>query len=263
MNMMRSIVFFLFGLTLALPVVAQNITPAASQGASGNRTNELFDLNVSVTSPNVKTPKQTTTPLGATVIPDGFKGGLFGAERESSAVTNAPQASKLSFLMSAGVEYADEGEYEDAERAYLRALELDPESEGILFRMGALYVTMERFPDAVRIFENLAERFPESPLPHNNLAWCYAIGKGVMNKTKALRHAREAILSAPYGSAAWNTLAESYYSAGDYKKALRSSEYAIELLQAQQGDEETLKRFEEQRVKILRAQEAMKLFGDE
>lgn len=254
MNMMRYIVLILFGLTGVFPVAAQEIAPGSSPGG---RTNQLFDLNLSVTSKKVKTLNSTPDVM---MISDGFSDGMIGMESDKAAVTNTAQSSKLSFLMSAGVEYADEGEYEDAERAYLRALEVDPDNEDIQFRMGTLYVTMERFPDAVRIFEKLASQFPENPLPHNNLAWCYATGQEVRNTTKALRHGREALLYAPYSASAWNTLAEAYYVAGNYKKALRSSEHAIDLLQKNESEGGSLELFMGQRTKILRAEEAMKLF---
>jgi len=255
--MMRYIVFILVGLTWALPVVAQNIFTEPLQIEPGNQTNKLLDLDVSVSSERVKTTKNEPD---ITVISDGFKEGMIGEESEEAAVTHKVQSSKLGFLVSAGVEYADEGEYEDAERAYLRALKLDPDSEEIQFRLGTLYVIMERFPDAIRIFKKMTKQFPENPLPHNNLAWCYATGRGVMNTAKALRHAREAILSVPLSPSAWNTLAEAYYVAGEYKKALRSSEHAIDLLQAGGSPDEVVGPFMAQRTKIIRAEEAMKLF---
>lgn len=259
MNMMRYRVFLLFGLLGTLPVVAQNIftePPRVEPETQGNQTNQLFDLDVNVGSAKVKTDSSTPDVM---ILPDGFSDGMIGVEREEDVATNKVMSSKLSFLMSTGVEYADEGEYEAAERAYLRALEEAPDSEDILFRLGTLYVTMERFPDAIRIFKQLAARFPENPLTHNNLAWCYATGPGVINTSKALRHSREALLFAPYSSSAWNTLAEAYYVSGDYKKALRSSEHAIDLLQRSESPEGSLESFMAQRAKILRAQEAMKL----
>lgn len=256
MNMMRYIVIILVGLTWVLPAVAQNIFTEPPRIEPMAQTNKIFDLNVNVASKEVK--MESSAP-NVTVISDGFKEGMIGMESGAAGISNKVQSSKFGFLMSTGVEYTDEGEYEDAERAYLRALELYPDSEELQFRLGTLYVIMERIPDAIRIFEKLAEQFPENPLPHNNLAWCYATGKGVINTTKALRHAREAILSAPYSASTWNTLAEAYYVAGDYKKALRSSEHAIDLLQNSESSGGSLESFLGQRAKILRSEEAMKL----
>lgn len=257
--MMRYKVLLLFGLMGGLPVVAQNIftkPPRVEPRTQEIQTNQLFGLDVGVDAATDK-----STPEGM-ILSDGFSNGVIGVEREQDVVTNKVKSSELSFLLSTGVEYVDEGEYEDAERAYLRALEEAPDSEDILFRLGTLYVAMERFQDAIRIFEQLVDRFPENPLIHNNLAWCYAIGPGLINTSKALRHSREALLFAPYSSSAWNTLAEAYYVAGDYTKALRSSEHAIDLLQnSQSPSEESLKSFMAQRAKILRAREAMKIFG--
>lgn len=175
---------------------------------------------------------------------------------EEGPATNKVTKSKIGFLMSTGVEYSEEGEYEEAERAYLRALAADDQNPEILFRLGALYVSMERLKDAAEIFEKLVNRFPENPLPHNNLAWCYATGLGIKNTTLALRHARQALLYAPTNPSIWNTLAECYYVAGDYDKALRSAEYALEILQAMNPDEDTKESFLMQREKIIRAQKA-------
>jgi len=178
---------------------------------------------------------------------------------EKAAATNEVINPRLVFLMSTGEKYASEGEYEEAENAYLRALEMDMRTEIVLFQLGTLYIRMERFADAVTTFKGIIERHPENALAHNNLAWCYATVPGIQNKTLALRHAREAILSAPREPAMWNTLAEAYYMAGNYENALRSSEYALELLAVTKPTEKTKKSFLMQRTKILLSQEALNL----
>ena len=60
------------------------------------------------------------------------------AQPESAAATNP--ASRISFLMDAGVQYADEGEYAEAEHAYLRAREKDPDNPEIRSRLSTLYI---------------------------------------------------------------------------------------------------------------------------
>jgi Flp pilus assembly protein TadD len=164
-------------------------------------------------------------------------------------------------LSSAGTEYADEGDFEAAERAYKRALEMDPDNQDILLRLGALYVSMDQYGDAVESFNKLIELNAENSMAHNNLGWCYAVGPGVRNVELALRHSREALLLAPDQPSVWNTLAEAYYVAGDYKKALRSADQAILLLRRMlEMSEESLRSFEVQRAKILRAEQALKMF---
>lgn len=186
-----------------------------------------------------------------------------GAAAETNAVVN----SKVSFLVDTGIQYADEGEYEEAERAYLRALDEDPENVVIKFRLSTLYLQTDRYSEAVPILEALAEDYPENPQVRNNLSWAYATGPRVKNTEKALRNAREAILSSPFSPSMWNTLAEAYYTGGDYDRALRSSEQAIDLLIQTDPESDSIESFQAQRQKILRAQQAFKrfdgLFDDE
>lgn len=185
------------------------------------------------------------------------------AKPESAAEeTNAVQNIKAKFLMDAGIQYADEGEYEDAEQAYLRALENNPGDPNTRFRLSTLYIMMERYREAVALLTALIEEFPDNPQTYNNLAWVYATGGEMKNGKMALRHARDAILIEPNSPSLWNTLAEAYYVFGQYDKALRASDMAIDLLKQQNASEEQIREFESQRDKINRADEALKrLFG--
>ncbi len=169
---------------------------------------------------------------------------------------------RLKFLSTAGMQYAEEGEYEEAERAYLTALEADPDHPEVLFRLSTLYIFMERYTDAVSILKDLTEKYPDNAQTRNNLAWIYATGKGVINGKLAVRYARDAILIAPASAPLWNTLAEAYFVSGDYDRALRSSEQALELLARQGAGEERFREFAIQKNKIERAREAYKQFVD-
>jgi tetratricopeptide (TPR) repeat protein len=200
--------------------------------------------------PQELSPIQIRTPEAAIQVPDQAAAAVPG---------NQGKSAEVSFLIDAGVQYADEGEYVEAERAYARALESSPGNPDIRFRMGTLYIQMARYKDAVRMLESLVKEFPDSPMVQNNLAWVYATGGEVKNGQLALRYAREALLTVPFASSAWNTLAEAYYVSGEYDKALRSSETSIEMLRLEEGSEETMKGFETQRAKIMRANESSKM----
>jgi len=269
---MRTILFLLLGLGLALLGRAQTLPAELNIGIDqikGDDGMPLVSVNIStnrfeeptqgekVATPNDLTKGDERMPQ---VPVNVFSNRSVEVSRgETAAVTNEVTNSRLVFLMSTGEMYASEGEYEEAESAYLRALEMDVRPEIILFQLGTLYLRMERFADAVAIFKGIIERHPENALAHNNLAWCYATSPGIKNKKLALRHAREAILSESREPAMWNTLAEAYYMSGNYENALRSSEYAMELLAVTKPTEETKKSFLVQRAKILRAQEALNL----
>ncbi len=178
----------------------------------------------------------------------------------TTAATNYVPNPKAAFLLDTGIQYSEEGEYEDAERAYLRALKADPENESILFRLSTLYLLMNRAPEAVSILEALTEVSPENARVHNNLAWAYATGDGVRNKKKALLHARESILSAPNEPNMWNTLAEAYFLAGDYERAERIAKHAIELMGQTNLEKANSEGFQKQLHKIQRAAKALKMF---
>ena len=250
---MRYALFILLGMSLAWSAVAQELLDVSSaEDVPQNLTGEDSAPSIGVGQIIDK-----TAALPVNIITNRFE--ELVQKEEEVADTTEVQRSNIDFLMSIGVEYADEGEYEEAEKAYLRAFEVDAENEDLLFRLGTLYVRMNQYEDAVEIYQELAERFPESPRVHNNLAWCYATGSGVKNVKLALRHAREAIIFSPGAPALWNTLAEAYYLAGDYEKALRSAEHALELLQLMNPEDEKLPSFEMQISKIQRAQKALNI----
>jgi len=250
---MRIPLFFLIALGLALPLMAQklpeNPEPLKLQiegkGVSTNQVTVKTGLIEDAEAP-ATLQKEPRAPQ---------------AEREETASsTNATANTELSFLLNTGIQYAEEGEHEDAERAYLRALETDSENSAIRFRLGTLYVLMGRYTNAVPILEALAVEFPDNSQVRNNLAWCYATGEGVRNKKKALLHAREAILSAPISLSMWNTLAEAYYMAGDYERAERAAEHAIDLLIQTNPKQTQMTDFQGQLQKIQRAAQALKRF---
>jgi len=216
---------------------------------SGDATNTVKKITLEQGLPQESAPIQLNTPEAAIQVPEQGK---------EAAPTSPAKSADISFLVDAGVQYADEGEYAEAERAYIRALEGAPGNPDIRFRLGTLYIQMARYKDAVRMLEALVKEFPDSPMVQNNLAWVYATGGEVKNGKLALRYAREALLTVPFASSAWNTLAEAYYVSGEYDKALRASEYSIELLRLEEGTDEALKGFEAQRAKIMRADESYK-----
>ncbi|MCC7300016.1 MAG: tetratricopeptide repeat protein [Verrucomicrobia bacterium] len=166
--------------------------------------------------------------------------------------------SKVNFLMDTGLQYKDAGEYEEAEKAYLRALEKVPGNPDIRFRLSTLYIQMKRYAQAGKILEELGKEFPDSPIVHNNLSWVYASGGEMKNGKLALLHAHEAILAAPYTPSIWNTLAEAYYVSGKYDEALQASDHAIGLLNMQEPSEADKASFAAQYAKIQRAIEAGK-----
>lgn len=277
---MRYLFLISTGMFLFAAVLAQNLPEGASPLAGGvydTATNVVTDTGAALQ----KTPQQSSPLM---LRPDG--GITNEVSRPGISLQNTPQEvfplvteayketvpvapqtgtglpagqtniSRVNFLVDAGLQYTDEGEYKSAEQAYLRALEAAPGDPGVRFRLGTLYIQMKRYKEAADVLSSLAADFPGNPMVHNNLAWIYSTGEEVKSGKLALRHAREALLAAPTQASMWNTLAEAYYVSGQYDKALRSSEYAADLLRMQNGAEADVAAFEAQRAKIRRAEEA-------
>jgi len=179
--------------------------------------------------------------------------------------TNSVNSGQILFLMNAGVQYESEGAYAEAEKAYLQALEKEPENPEILVRLSTVYIQMKRDAEAVAILEALGERFPDNAVIHNNLAWVYASSDEMKNGKLAKRNARDALMAGPYSPSVWNTLAEAYYVCGEYDEALRSSAFAMELLKAMEKPSEAdIASFGAQHTKIQRAAAVYKrLQGDD
>jgi tetratricopeptide (TPR) repeat protein len=199
-------------------------------------------------------------PEGATELDlQEMSGEKSPAEADESGDEEAVLDSRIAFLGDTAIQYEDEGEYEEAERTYLRILEADPDNEEIRFRLSTLYVMTGQYTNAVPLLEELATTDPENASVHNNLAWIYATGIGTINREKALWHAREALVLTPLSPDAWNTLAEAYYVSGGFDKALQASAHAIDLLWTMDSKSKSMPLFEAQRNKILRAKDAAEL----
>lgn len=248
--MMRVIFIFLVMLGLAISTMAQG------------QKQEDPNLLIRTTAAEGATPEEPKV-LGTRFDPKGvgelLESGVQTSTKESTVKTNEMTHSKVSFLMSTGIEYEDEGDWKEAEQVYLRALEHDPTDDNLLFRLSGLYVSMARYGEAIELLERQVERYPENPMLHNNLSWCYSVSVQDRNVSKALLHAREALISWPDNPSVWNTLAEAYYVAGDYEHALRSSDYSLELLMKMEPEEREVQSYLNQRAKIARAFDAFKM----
>lgn len=241
---------------------AESSTPTIPQGPSPLITGGYGEAPATEPKSGLMAPASPQDPIP--LVTGGFKAptpALTPVPAQDVAAEQA-KSTKVSFLMNTGIQYANEGEFKEAEQAYLRALQTDPGNPDLFFSLSTLYIQMERFEDAAMLLNKLVDAFPDNPMLQNNLSWIYATGGKMKNGKLALRHAREAILITPFAASLWNTLAEAYYVSGLYDQALRSSEFAIELLRAQQptASQEELRAFEIQYMKIQRAAEMYKAF---
>lgn len=239
---MRQIIVFWIGCGLMISALAQGTSEkevdipsriGETDGQSG------FTLDV---------PEQKPAPVGP--VP----------EVDMGVSSNEVMNPQVAFLMNTGVQYEEEKEYGGAERAYQCALELDSDNPMIRLRLSSLYIKMDRYREAVQLLNELVQEYPDRSAVHNNLAWVYTIGPSVRNTSKALFHAREALLASPGDSAVWNTLAEAYYVSGKYAEALRSADHALDILITIDSENPRILEFRQQRQKIQRALDTEKFF---
>ena len=109
------------------------------------------------------------------------------------------------------------------------------------------YLTQNKRYDYARlILEKGAKAYPNNPEILNNLAWFYATSPPPFRSPKrAVALALKAVRLDPTKPYIWDTLAEAYYSAGEYHRALKAIERALRL--------ETNKYYISQKEKILKA----------
>jgi len=164
-------------------------------------------------------------------------------------------------LGEAGLEALRRERPEEALRIFDEALKLDPTNRSVRFGIGTAYIKLERYKEAFALLEAMSRENPADYFLKNNLAWMYATAKdhSLRNGAKAVALARDALLLAPKDYHVWSTLAESYYILGQYDKALRAAEQALQLAQ-QTGNEATVKEYRAQIRKFQRAAEAMSIF---
>ena len=153
------------------------------------------------------------------------------------------------------------GRHEEALTLFRSVLKLDPTERRARFGLGNVMIQMEQYAEALDIFESLAADYPEDFSFKNNLAWLYATAKDhrVRNGARALELAQDALLLAPNSFNTWSTLAEAHYILGQYTRAQRAAQIALDLASAQKGTERNIQEYRRQVDKCRRAAEAMSI----
>ena len=109
----------------------------------------------------------------------------------------------------------------------------------MLFRScSTVYINTKQYAKAEQLLEALIDEYPENFQLKNNLAWLYATAEdsAFRDAQKAIELAQEAMILAPNVHNVWSTLAEAYYSAGQYEKANRAIIHMISLVRRYGSD---------------------------
>ena len=140
------------------------------------------------------------------------------------------------------------------EKIIQRELEKNPASQNLYRMLGDLYYNRKNFGNAVAAYETALMLDSEKPWVLNNLAWLYATceDRKFRNPKRAVQYAEKAVAfeDAPH---TWDTLAESYYVNGEYKKAVSAAKRALGLA----GKNRSY--FENQLEKFMKANERIRL----
>ncbi len=84
-----------------------------------------------------------------------------------------------------GITAARAGRFAEAERAFLAALEAQPDSPKARNNLGILYRRLGRTPEAIAMYEQAVALDPTNPVPHKNLGLIY---EKEGRRAEALRH---------------------------------------------------------------------------
>ncbi len=136
---------------MLLGVAAMGTAPVGAQTLSGSRT--PAEAALSSGSPSLATPMRSDPRTIQTAV---------------------EQAARL----------AREGKREDALRSLDESLKRHPADPQLRFLYGVVLAEARRTDDAITVFEQLTQDFPELPEPHNNLAVMLA-ARGDLDRARA------------------------------------------------------------------------------
>lgn len=151
---------------------------------------------------------------------------------------NPPEEDRIQFLLSVAEVYFSENDLTSAITACERILEIDPMNRPARYMSSYAYISAKKYAEAEQVLIELIKEFPEDYELKNNLAWLYATAEdpAFRDGQKAVQLAQEAITIAPNDHNAWNTLAEAYYSSGQYEKADRAMTHMASLATRNQAN---------------------------
>jgi predicted Zn-dependent protease len=138
---------------------------------------------------------------------------------------------RILFLLDVAQAYLSENDIDSAITTYERIIEIDPANMKARYLISTLYITTKQYAEAEQVLTSLIEEYPDDFQLKNNLAWQYATAENpsFRDGEKAIALAQEAMALAPSDHHVWSTLAEAYYSAGQYEKANRAINHMLAL----------------------------------
>ncbi len=112
----------------------------------------------------------------------------------------------------------------------------------MMIESGETELVDELFEEAAKGFYSILSKYPESSLYLNNYAWICS--KARKNLDNAIELSRRSIEHRPVKSGQYDTLAELYFATGDYDKAIKTIQRAIEINPTREYYQRQLKKFQ-------------------
>ena len=171
-----------------------------------------------------------------------------------------PSMSELGILANA-TELVQQKLYPEAEKYLLKSLEQFPDSKHMRYLLASVYSSSEKYPEAIKLLEQLLAQHPGDYRLMNNLSWVLSTASAVQyrNPAKALALAQDAVLIVPDDYHIWSTLAEAHFVNANFDQAVKTLQHGINLAIEQQADAGTLRTYKKQYRKLQEAASVMSL----
>ncbi len=135
----------------------------------------------------------------------------------------------VEMLHNKGKLLSELGDYEEAERCFIKALQQRPDYLKSLMALAIAYVNMGRSSDAIRAV-TLAEKQKLTKEQKGDLLSVKAIVLSNMGKSKqAIKVAKQALALNPKDDSLWETMGIAYYNIKKFREAIRCLNRAIQM----------------------------------